>query len=124
MQVVKASIRWTAKGKPEFEAESQLLLDLTESTANLENILSSVRDQWGSRYILVTNDGIQIEETSGSIGTLTVLVLMMNQFGIHLIQGLLFGRVQEEKYLRSNNPEASGNVFHPMHLKMLILVRI
>lgn len=65
IQVVKASV---AKGKPEFEVDGQLVLDLNESTASLDFILSSVRDKWGSHYILVTNDGIEIEETSVPIG--------------------------------------------------------
>ena len=63
MQVVKASIKWQGKGKPEFTAESQLHLDLTDQTGNFQYILAAVRDKWGNGYILVTNDGIEIEDS-------------------------------------------------------------
>lgn len=62
MQVIKA--KWLPKDKPEFEPEGQHILELTEATANLDYILSSVRDHWGDGYVLVTNDGIQLENSS------------------------------------------------------------
>ena len=65
MQVVKASLTWSNKGKAEFHPTNQTWVDINESSATLEYILSCVRDKWGEDYVLVTLDGIEIEEASG-----------------------------------------------------------
>ena len=57
-----------ASGKPEFTLQTQPFVDVTESTANVIYITSAIQSKWGSQYVLVTSDGLQIEDGSGTQG--------------------------------------------------------
>lgn len=67
MKVVQAHLEKEA-GRVEFQMEGQTFVDVTEATANVENILNTVQDNWGDNYVLVTNDGLEIEDCSGTQG--------------------------------------------------------
>ena len=55
-------------GKAEFTPQTQTFVDVTESTANVIYITTAVQRKWGSQYVLVTSDGLQIEDGSGTQG--------------------------------------------------------
>ena len=63
-------MQWTTGGKPEVTRLSQAFIDITESTANVPFITSAmIQAKWGgSEYVLVTADGLQIKESSGTQG--------------------------------------------------------
>ena len=67
VKVVKATMK-TGGGKAEFTPQTQTFVDVTESTANVNYITSAVQRKWGSQYVLVTSDGLQIEDGSGTQG--------------------------------------------------------
>jgi hypothetical protein len=67
LKVIKATLTWQGK-KPVFTSDMSGYIDLQESTANVENVLSEVRKKWGSSYIIVNNDGLQIEDSSATQG--------------------------------------------------------
>lgn len=46
----------------------QLFVDVNESTANASYIRSVVQTKWGSQYVIVTTDGQEIEDNSGTQG--------------------------------------------------------
>ena len=66
LKVVKASMQRQGRGKPEFQATSQTYVELTEATANIEHILGVICSRWGSEYTLVTNDGLEIEDSTAT----------------------------------------------------------
>ena len=57
VKVVQARLEKEA-GRVEFQMEGQTFVDVTEATANVENILNAVQDNWGDNYVLVMNDGL------------------------------------------------------------------
>ena len=58
----------TGGGKAEVTPQTQTFVDVTESTAHVNYIASAVQRKWGSQYVLVTSDGLQIEDGSGTQG--------------------------------------------------------
>ena len=56
------------RGKPEFQAVSQTYVELTEATANVDHILGVISSRWGPEYTLVTNDGLEIEDSTATQG--------------------------------------------------------
>ena len=68
LKVVLAKMTTTESGKCSFNAESQMFIELTESTANVNHIVSAVRYQWGQDVILVSSDGLEFENSQGSQG--------------------------------------------------------
>ena len=55
------------EGKPEFQLTSQTYMEVTKATANVEHILGII-SWWGPEYTLVTNDGLQIEDSTATQG--------------------------------------------------------
>ena len=70
LKVVLAKMTTTERSKCSFNAESQMFVELTESTANVNHIVSAVRYQWGQDVILhmVSYDGLEFENSQGSQG--------------------------------------------------------
>ena len=57
-----------ANGKCEFANHGQTFVDVTESTSNVNYIRNAVQKRWGEEYTLVTADGLEIEDSSGTQG--------------------------------------------------------
>lgn len=55
-------------GKVEFETETQMYIDLTESTATVEYVIQEVKHRWGDDYVIVTIDGLELGESEGTKG--------------------------------------------------------
>ena len=71
VKIVKAMMKI---GKPEFTPLTQTFVDVTETRANNINyILSAVQRKWGAQYIIVTSDGLKIEDGSGTQGMLKMI---------------------------------------------------
>ena len=58
--------------KPDFQTTGQTYIELTESTANVEHIMSVLSQRWGSGYTLVTNDGVPLEDSPATQGLLFI----------------------------------------------------
>ena len=43
-------------------------LDISESNANVKHILEEVQQRWGEDYMLVTVDGLELEDCEGTQG--------------------------------------------------------
>lgn len=67
-KVVKAEMKHVSGGKVEFISEEILYVELKPSTANVNYIQSYIQKTWGSQYIIVSNDGLQIRDSSGTRG--------------------------------------------------------
>lgn len=68
VKVVKATMTKLPNGKVKFNTESQTFVKLTESTANVPFISNVIQSGWGEKYMLVSNDGLEIEDSSGTQG--------------------------------------------------------
>lgn len=68
VKVVQATMKRLSSGKIEFTTQNQTFVDVTEITANLHYISSVVQRKWGSQYVLVTSDGLKIDDSSGTQG--------------------------------------------------------
>ena len=68
VKVVKAKFRRLPGGKPEFTPVGQLFVDLTDSSANIDHVLAAVKRQWGHDQVVVTADGLRIEDSAGTQG--------------------------------------------------------
>lgn len=51
-------------GKPSFQAITTMYVEISGENPNLKNILEYIRQHWGERYTLVTNDGIELEDST------------------------------------------------------------
>ena len=68
MKLVHADLNWSVGGKPEFDPMEQLYVCLTEATANVDYVLNTVQWKWGNDRVLVTADGLKIEDCAGTQG--------------------------------------------------------
>ena len=57
-----------------FETLNQLHIHLTESTANVDFVLSTIQQAWGLHHITVTSDGLRIDNSPATQGILTCTV--------------------------------------------------
>ena len=55
-------------GKIKFNTESQTFVKLTKSTANVLFISNAIQSSWGEKCMLFSNDGLEIEASSGTQG--------------------------------------------------------
>ena len=68
VKIVQATMKRLASGKTEFVTVNQTFVDVTEITANVHYISSVVQRKWGSQYVLVTSDGLKLDDSSGTQG--------------------------------------------------------
>ncbi len=72
VKIVKAIMsRKDDHSKPSFFNERQEHVDITEATANVVYINSAIRSKFGDDYVVVTADGLKIEDSSGTQGNLS-----------------------------------------------------
>ena len=53
----------------EFDRLEQTFVSIDESSTNINTITNAVQKKWGADYIIVTGDGLQIDDSSGTQGT-------------------------------------------------------
>ena len=63
LKVVTASMLKYGQGKPVFQPVAQMFVDITETTANVEQVHASISSHWGYDYKLASIDGLQIEDS-------------------------------------------------------------
>ncbi|XP_065898986.1 uncharacterized protein [Dysidea avara] len=51
-----------------FHDKAQIFVNITESTAHTEFILAAIQQKWGSDHVIVTNNGLKIENSSATQG--------------------------------------------------------
>lgn len=61
LKVIKAQMVRNGR-KVEFKGKNQTFIGIVEITANVEYILKVVERRWGPDNILVTQDGLQLED--------------------------------------------------------------
>ena len=43
-------------------------IDVTENTAHVEHVLREVQQRWGENFVIVTADGLELEDCEGTQG--------------------------------------------------------
>jgi hypothetical protein len=79
IKIVQASMQRLPSCKMEFLAQNQTFVDVTEVTANLHYISSAIQRKWGQEYVIVTSDGLKLDDSSG-------YVIMIIVFDSHAAQ--------------------------------------
>ena len=69
VKVMKAKMT-KSRSKPLFDTSSAMHVEVTEETANINHIVQSVKDLCGSQYIVVTVDGLEMEDSPATRGKL------------------------------------------------------
>ena len=80
VKVVRARKEICSGGKIEFFPYEATYLDLKPSTANACYIQSEVQKIWGADYVIVSNDGLEIVDTSATRGRSEFLALLCDLF--------------------------------------------
>ena len=70
----------TCEWKCEFANHGQTFVDVIESTVNY--IRNAVQKRWGEEYILVTADGLEIEDSSGTQGRCSDYLPYLSYFSV------------------------------------------
>ena len=87
LKIVKATmVRSGVKRKPKFQ---QIYVELVESTANLEHVLNIVQNRWGAHFVLVTSDGLQLEESSATQGVYGRIIFSIRSINFICSAGLV-----------------------------------
>lgn len=73
-KVVKADKR-VVGGKVEFTSIEAVYVDLKPGTANVNYVLAYIQNLWGSEYVIVSNDGLQIQDSSATKGQFFIIML-------------------------------------------------
>ena len=68
LKVVQARISCISGGRPQFQKLGQTFIVLGESTANIHHISSAVKTEFGDDHIVVTADGLEVRDSSGTQG--------------------------------------------------------
>jgi len=69
VKVVQARMKKSQTGKAEFTPLNQMFVNVTESTANVGHITNVIQEKWGYDHIVVTSDGLKVEDSAGTRGT-------------------------------------------------------
>ena len=56
-------------GSSGFPKVGQTFITLTESTANIQHVTTAVKAEFGDEYVLVTADGLEVRDSTGTRGT-------------------------------------------------------
>lgn len=72
VKVVKAKMSKLPNGKVEFERLEQMHVSIDERSANVHTITSAIQSKWGSNFVIVTPDGLEVDDSAGTQGKVTV----------------------------------------------------
>lgn len=68
LKIVVANITQFDGDKPLFEKRDQVFVSITETSANQPSILAAVQEQLGNDFVIVSADGFEVKESSGTQG--------------------------------------------------------
>ena len=68
VKVIQAQLSFNMSGKTTFEKLDQVFIEIGERTVNVAYILSVARAEFGANHTLVTNDGLELQDSTGTQG--------------------------------------------------------
>lgn len=86
LKIIKARISSKHKGnsKPTFQPLGQMYVDITDSTANLQYIHACIQNQWGDEFTIVTNNGLELEDSPATQGIYAKFLRSRAQAAVYL----------------------------------------
>ena len=68
VKIVQAHLSFTSGGKPRFQPMGLMYMSVHETTAHVLHVLSAVQQEFGQSYIIVTADGIEMQDSPDTQG--------------------------------------------------------
>ena len=68
VKIVKATMIKQPGGKVDFDKQEQIHVNIDESSANVHTITNAVQSKWGTSYVVVTGDGLPVDDSAGTQG--------------------------------------------------------
>ncbi len=69
LKIIQASVAHHGQNnKISFVHHGQIFTTMTETTATVPYLTSTIQDKWGEGYALVTSDGLRLEDSDGTRG--------------------------------------------------------
>ena len=69
LKVMQAKISCFFAGRPEFRRLGQTFISHLECTANIHHVTLAVKAEFGNQYVVVTADGLEVQDSSSTWGT-------------------------------------------------------
>ena len=73
---------------------------VVESTATVPYLSSMIQEKWGKGYVLVTIDGLRLEDSDGTRGMIKPIhsiEVLISAYSMHTVAGLKFRKVPSRK---------------------------
>ncbi len=67
VKIIQATYKKTS-ARPEFTPTNQAFITVSEANANVVYLTDAIRRKWGDDFVLVTGDGLRLEDSSGTQG--------------------------------------------------------
>ena len=58
----------SSRSRPVFHQISHMFLEINETSANVTLMKAAIQRRWGHDYTLVTADGVELKDSSGTEG--------------------------------------------------------
>ena len=68
LKIVAAHLSYSSNGKPSFESQDALFVDIDEANANSTSLTQIVQEEFGVNYIIVSSDGLVIKDSPATRG--------------------------------------------------------
>ena len=105
VKIVQASMKSLANGKVDLVPYNQTFVDITEATANVNYITVALKYRWGSDHSLVTSDGLQLDDSSGTPGEYWII----SEDAMKLLRSLQRAQILESGKQKAVCSEEVGN---------------
>ena len=81
LKIIRASMTMT--GRTAHFQHLRQTLEMVDSTANLEYVVTLVQKRWGPEYVIVTNDGLKLEESPATQGRPIIIAVPRQGVSMH-----------------------------------------
>ena len=98
LKIIQASVVHGQNNKISFVNHGQMFTTVVESTATVPYLSSMIQEKWGKGYVLVTSDGLRLEDSDGTRGMykpIHSIKVLISAYSMHT--GLKFWNVPSQK---------------------------
>ena len=76
LKIIQARVIYGSNSKLSFVNSGQMFTSISESTATVPYLSTVIQDKWGEGYVLVTSDGLKVEDSDGTRGIFSLCLLI------------------------------------------------
>ena len=73
LKIIAAHMSYSSNGKPQFQNQDSLFVDVDEASANATTLQKLVQEEFGGNYIIVSSDGLIIKDSPATRGKYTIM---------------------------------------------------